>query len=382
MNQQEGKNPASRRSIPGKRTITGDELAAALELGFFGRRPGDLTELRGAVSRLDQVMAPVRAKALLDMVLALERDGKIREKVHTHRLASQRRDGAVTWDISHVRELQLVPNPRQKDLAILQELADSALAGNPVLEPLYNFGIRLCEYLIVAEDRPEVKRPGYARELREAIMALPQDVLSQTPLLSRASRTRISIYAGEGGFLIKVFNVYVPALRAETLTRASRIQTFFNMVCGELREHIESVAVDLAPQAVATSGRREEEGDRYGRESEDRTDAAVADITQPESSKRRSPSKEAIAAYRLIFLKGFKQQEAAEYLSKEYGRRISQGTVSRWLRQTEKWIEAGNVLQLLPKLDSKPQSVDPEILDMGKRQDGRAPHQRDCWDDE
>ena len=99
--------------------------------------------------------------------------------------------------------------------------------------------------------------------------------------------------------------------------------------------------------------------------------------------KLNAPSKEMIAAYRLQFFEGYKTQEAiATKLSDEFGKNIHQGQVSRWLRVVTKWIQEGNVLPNIPGLTHEPQSVDPAMLDMGIRQDGHTPRQRDKWKDD
>jgi hypothetical protein len=92
--------------------------------------------------------------------------------------------------------------------------------------------------------------------------------------------------------------------------------------------------------------------------------------------KLKAPSKEAIAAYRLKVLQGKKQARIASEMSKEFGRKFNQGTISRYIKSAEKWISAGNVLPNLPKMTHKPQSIDPARLDLGRRTDGRTPRQR------
>jgi hypothetical protein len=64
-------------------------------------------------------------------------------------------------------------------------------------------------------------------------------------------------------------------------------------------------------------------------------------------------------------------------LTEELKRPISQGTVSRWLNEVRDWLEAGNVLPDLPQSRGpKPVPIDPTQIDVGKRRDGRAKHQR------
>jgi hypothetical protein len=51
--------------------------------------------------------------------------------------------------------------------------------------------------------------------------------------------------------------------------------------------------------------------------------------------------------------------------------------VSRWLKQVNAYLRAGNVLPELPApLKEKPKALDPKVLDMGKNQDGRTLRQR------
>ena len=95
------------------------------------------------------------------------------------------------------------------------------------------------------------------------------------------------------------------------------------------------------------------------------------------SAPKREPSPDAIACYRVFFLKGMKQQPLADYMTKELKRPISQGAVSRWLREVKKWIEAGNILPDLPEpLKRKPDSIDAGVIEMGQREDGLTPRQR------
>jgi len=106
-------------------------------------------------------------------------------------------------------------------------------------------------------------------------------------------------------------------------------------------------------------------------------DAAGAKPRQPDKPKLQVPDDKMFAAYRLKVVVGVKtQKEIAEMLSKEYRKKIHQGTVSVWLDRAEKWITAGNVMPNLPGLAGEPQSVDPKIINMGARLDGHVPRQR------
>ena len=75
--------------------------------------------------------------------------------------------------------------------------------------------------------------------------------------------------------------------------------------------------------------------------------------------------------------------ELAQILSRELGRSIGQGVVSRWIKEVKKWLEAGNVLPDVGKpLDKQPLAMDPEDLELGKRQDGRTKRQRSPSNDD
>jgi len=109
-----------------------------------------------------------------------------------------------------------------------------------------------------------------------------------------------------------------------------------------------------------------------------------SDVTLPptvpsraESSGTPSPSADAITCYRVHFFTGKPQTEVAEKLTHELKRPITQGQVSKWLKQVTKWIEAGNVLPGFAKPTAgESQAMDPSILNMGKRQDQRTKRQR------
>jgi hypothetical protein len=98
----------------------------------------------------------------------------------------------------------------------------------------------------------------------------------------------------------------------------------------------------------------------------------------PTALVRRVPPDLAIKAYRLKFIRGVpKQTEIADLLSKEEGRAITQGQVSRWLRQAEEFVRLGGILpDMISPIDQKPISIDPERLDLGPRKDGHSLRQR------
>jgi|GEM_PF-5766103 len=91
--------------------------------------------------------------------------------------------------------------------------------------------------------------------------------------------------------------------------------------------------------------------------------------------KVKEPPKIAMQAFRLYYLKGEKQEDIAKEMSRQYGKSINQGQVSRWINETKIYVDAGNILPELPKLP-KPVTVDPDILEMGERQDRLTKRQR------
>lgn len=108
---------------------------------------------------------------------------------------------------------------------------------------------------------------------------------------------------------------------------------------------------------------------------------AIDAVAKPKERNRplKEPKKDAIAVYRYQFATGKKQTELADdpALMKQLGRKVDQGTISRWLKKVNEWISAGNILAPLPvALDSKPKPMDPRKLDCDKRRDGRAKHQK------
>jgi hypothetical protein len=112
----------------------------------------------------------------------------------------------------------------------------------------------------------------------------------------------------------------------------------------------------------------------------ERTTGADAETLTPPSLKE--PDKEAFSAYRVHKLLGKNQTETAEMLTREFCRSINQGQVSRWCKAVRKWIAAGGLMPSEPMTKPTVSSVDPNVLDMGKRADGRTPRQRERRDDE
>ena len=88
------------------------------------------------------------------------------------------------------------------------------------------------------------------------------------------------------------------------------------------------------------------------------------------------PPDKAFQAWQIRELVGIsKQGEIADTMTKQ-GIPATQGQVSKWLAAVEKWRTAGGLMPEVGTLNGEPQSVDPDILDMGARQDGLTPRQR------
>ena len=101
---------------------------------------------------------------------------------------------------------------------------------------------------------------------------------------------------------------------------------------------------------------------------------AASDSRDPRSVER--PPENAFMVWRLRDLCGITNQTELAKKLREQGVSATQGTVSRWLKHVDRYLVAGNVLPQIDGLSSQPQSVDPNIIDMGQRQDRRAHRQR------
>ncbi len=101
---------------------------------------------------------------------------------------------------------------------------------------------------------------------------------------------------------------------------------------------------------------------------------AVAEPDKPKPIK--PPSKKALQAWRLKTMLGLETQQAIADEMTRQGTRATQGDVSRWLKEVEACQAAGYILPDPPHLDSKPEPIDPDVIEMGARQDGRTPRQR------
>ncbi len=94
----------------------------------------------------------------------------------------------------------------------------------------------------------------------------------------------------------------------------------------------------------------------------------------------KRPSDRALQAWRLRDLKRIKTQQGLADKMTEFGVLATQGEVSRWLAEVEKYREAGNSPPSIKPLSAEPSSMDPKKIDLGRRQDGRTPRQRERRD--
>jgi len=82
----------------------------------------------------------------------------------------------------------------------------------------------------------------------------------------------------------------------------------------------------------------------------------------------KEPPKEAAQAYKLYYSLGEKQQRIAEIMSKELKRPVSQGQVSRWLKQYKEWRESVGLP--VEKQADPVHNIAPARLELGERTDG------------
>ncbi len=103
--------------------------------------------------------------------------------------------------------------------------------------------------------------------------------------------------------------------------------------------------------------------------------------TPPKTPSGKEPPNAAWQAYYVReTLRITNQTEIAEKMTKQ-GTPATQGQVSRWLKAVDAWLEAGGIKPTLEELHEQPKGIDPAKLDMGARQDGRTPRQRDKMTD-
>lgn len=135
-------------------------------------------------------------------------------------------------------------------------------------------------------------------------------------------------------------------------------------------------------------------GKRYGAQPDnaqpaagDGQDGARTGNDKPKKPLPKMPDREAWAAYYLRQCgDGLKQEQIAQRLSKR-GTEMSQATVSRKLAAVDAFLAAGGREPTPEELAAAPDprqavTMDPAILDIGGRQDGLTPRQRDRFDDD
>jgi len=98
---------------------------------------------------------------------------------------------------------------------------------------------------------------------------------------------------------------------------------------------------------------------------------------QPNKMKPiKEPTQRAWKAWQLQNIVGLNGQEAIVKELIKQGINTTQSTVSRDLQSIDDWLKVGGPVPDVPE-PAKPEfTMSPEILDMGKRTDAHAPHQR------
>lgn len=217
-------------------------------------------------------------------------------------------------------------------------------------------------YLLAAEFWPDKSiMPVIDKTLKEAVLLgyLAESETTDLPAIS---------YRRGDGAIIDVYREYnrrvEPAIEMVSFALRCAEEDWPGQRIGQ------SVPVNdvkkITAYAVTTDGLRLLVSDRADCPADGRTEK-----TEP------APTKEAMEAWRLQTILGInKQTEIAETMSKERGRKIHQGQVSKWIRQVKSYLRAGNTLPDLPRLDREPQSLDPEIIEFGERTNRRTVRQR------
>lgn len=103
---------------------------------------------------------------------------------------------------------------------------------------------------------------------------------------------------------------------------------------------------------------------------------ANPNLEKGKKNRLRKPSDVALAAYRVHIATGRPQTEIAQALAQQFREPIKQNIVSRYIKQVERYLSAGNVLPDLPKPAKPAKSIDPAKLDLGNRTDSLTQRQR------
>lgn len=95
----------------------------------------------------------------------------------------------------------------------------------------------------------------------------------------------------------------------------------------------------------------------------------------------KRPPKKAFQAWYTRDVLGISNQTEIAKKMTEMGIRATQGQVSKWVTAVDQYRQAGGLMPQHDNLDSI-DTVDPSVIDMGARQDGRTPRQRHRQDNE
>ena len=96
----------------------------------------------------------------------------------------------------------------------------------------------------------------------------------------------------------------------------------------------------------------------------------------------KQPSQDAFTAFNLYATGDYNQQQVADTIIKKQHRLCSQGQVSRWIRQVNRWNKAFGFPVVNTRKKKAPNAVDPQVIELGKRTDGKSKISRPQKSDE
>ncbi len=215
--------------------------------------------------------------------------------------------------------------------------------------------------------------------------SIEEDVaILDRPYLGRTLNVPMGTYTLRDGRLIGTRNVISPEQMTE-------IKRYLALWAGEIDRVPES---EFRPQrAVFTDQTVRGFVDYFANEvlrSEAMPAAAVVDSgnnppdsvihSQPDQTlpdNRRHPNDMAIFAYRMDVVSQKSQSEIATMIKVRHARDVSQGTVSRWIKEVKEFLGDGGVLPELTK-SRLPRAVpvDPAVIDLGRNSSGTTKRQR------
>ncbi len=145
----------------------------------------------------------------------------------------------------------------------------------------------------------------------------------------------------------------------------------------ETRKGIVAMGVIAHTVTEWLRGWAEEQRTNQGQIQRPKDSASIPEIDVDSTASIKRPSDDAITAWRLCTMLGLNRTQAAQQMSQELGKKVNQGSVSRWVPQVQAYMDAtGNSLPGMTTPISKPQNMDPTKLDLGERTDGRPLRQR------